>query len=231
MKSAPSTHSRSSRLKQLVSSGDRVALRAVGVILLLLAVATYFQVGQWQAQDQHRGEQIDALSRALTSEQDTLKDNGETPNAPPADQIIDDPSVVRGLPGEDGRDGRNGSPGPSGPPGPTGPTGPSGSPGSPGPSGSPGPTGEEGAPGTSGDTITGPQGPQGDRGEKGETGERGATGPAPSRWTFTYGGIEYTCTPVSEGSNEYACESGEAPQPAPEEPAPSAQKGLVILGR
>lgn len=215
MPSERSTHSRTSPRGRLVTKrphllrlADGALLRVVGAIFILVALATYFQVTQWRQDDATRGEQIDALSQALVSEQDALKGKGETPVAPPPEEIVANPQVVEGLPGSNGNDGKNGVDGQDGA------DGKDGSPGSPGPSG---PPGQEGTPGVNGDTVTGPPGPTGERGEKGDTGERGAQGPPPSGWVFTYNGVEYTCMPVSGGSTQYACQSAATPEATPSE--------------
>lgn len=227
MPSDRSIHSQSSHkmrpARPVVQFVDRAFLRVVGVIFVLVAIATWFQVKQWEDDSVTRGRQIDALAQALVSEQRNVKNNGDTPVAPPPSQIVKDPDFVIGKDGQNGASGINGQDGKDGRDGAPGSPGPSGSPGSPGPTG---PPGEEGSPGGDGATVVGPSGPQGERGEKGDTGDRGAQGPAPSRWTFTYGGVEYTCKPDSEGSTDYACE---AAPPAESSPSPSDTEPTLPL--
>ena len=120
------------------------------------------------------------------------------PRGPEGDRGGSGPS---GKPGDTGRDGRAGGDGDDGRSGPAGGDGP---PGDPGDDGSPGARGEPGQSGPRGE-----QGPAGERGERGPAGERGERGPAgspPSSWTFTHGGVTYTCTPTSSGSTAYSCE-------------------------
>jgi hypothetical protein len=125
------------------------------------------------------------------------------------------PRGPRGEKGEDGKDGRDA---PTITPSP-GPSGPAGEPGAD--STVPGPPGASGQPGAD-STVPGPAGPQGERGDSGVDGRDGVDGKdgrPPSSWTFTFGGQDYTCRPVAEGSTDYACESD---TPPPDEPGPQA---------
>jgi hypothetical protein len=85
---------------------SRILIAAAALLLAALTLV-------WTlVQDQRQGAQIDALHEALTVEQEGVEDRGETPIAPGADEIIDDPGLE--IPA--------GPPGPSGPPGPAGPS-------------------------------------------------------------------------------------------------------------
>jgi hypothetical protein len=216
--------------RPVVQLADRAFVRVVGVIFVLVAMATWYQVKQWQDESVTRGRQIDALAQALVSEQRNVTNNGDTPVAPPPSQIVKNPDVIIGKDGLNGANGINGRDGKDGVDGAPGSPGPSGSPGSPGPTG---PPGEEGSPGGDGATVVGPSGAQGERGEKGDTGDRGAQGPAPSGWTFTYGGVAYTCKPVTEGSDSYSCEAAPPAEsgtsPSDTTPAPPLSLQSVLL--
>ncbi|GAA2159443.1 hypothetical protein [Glycomyces lechevalierae] len=83
----------------------RVVVAVAGIVLAALALVwTGFQT-------ERQGAQIDALYEALTVEQQGVEDRGESPIAPPPEELIDDPDaeIPAGPPGP---------PGPSGPPGP-----------------------------------------------------------------------------------------------------------------
>lgn len=128
------------------------------VVFVLLSGLTIFQVWGLKQQlgvDHHR---VDSLYTALKQEQDAKIKEGQTPVAPPADEIAKNPSVV---------------PGPKGAPGDTGPQG---IPGLQGPMGIPGLQGEKGDKGDKGDTVVGPQGIQGIPGIQGPKGDAGANG-------------------------------------------------------
>jgi len=82
----------------------RVVIVAAAMLLAALMFAwTYLQ-------DERQAAQIDALTEALTVEQEGVEDRGETPIAPAPDELIEDPGLEIGPPG------------PSGPPGPPGPS-------------------------------------------------------------------------------------------------------------
>jgi hypothetical protein len=81
--------------------------------------------------------------------------------------------------------------------------------------------------------VTGPPGPSGPPGAPGKDGrdgtdgKDGANGKPPAGWTFTYNGVTYTCSPVSdfdESNPRYQCTSDQ-PQPNP-----SDTKGGGLLG-
>ena len=113
-----------------------------------------------------------ALAAALELQRRQVQELGQTPQAPPPEDITGEQPPLAGPPGppgEDGRDGFDGLPGAPGPAGSPGPVGPEGS------EGSPGTAGQAGAPGEPG--PAGPPGPQG------PPGEPGAAGPAcPEGW-------------------------------------------------
>lgn len=155
-------------------------------------------------------EQIAATERDNTVLADQVRQLGGIPAVTP-------------HPGPPGERGDVGPQGPQGPTGATGPPGPRGTDGKPGKDGLPGPTGPPGTQGLKGDTgakgeigdagPTGPPGERGPQGQQGEPGPRGEPGPPSSDWTFTHGGITYTCRPKEPGSTSFACTPEGAPAP------------------
>lgn len=163
-----------------------------------------------------------ALSTALTQEQNQVKAQGGQPSTPSAKQIIGDASTP-GATGQTGATGQSGQPGPKGDQGSSGftapcvtsatqcvgATGPKGDKGDPGTNGT---NGTNGAPGQ-----TGPSGPMGNpgvdgtngtNGSDGATGATGATGPAgtnPPNPTYKFpDGSAWTCSVEADGST-YDC--------------------------
>lgn len=170
-----------------------VATAALAVGLLYLAT----QIGLLR-------QESDALSIALTQQRGQAEASGQTPVAPPPEEIRRDPTIVKGPPGEQGAPGRSGEPGPAGSPG---------APGKPGAPGTPGPTGPAGAAG-----VPGKDGAAGEDGAPGPAGSPGATGPAgadgkdgepPASWTWTdHLGTKRTCTRDSgslDSAPTYTC--------------------------
>ena len=159
-----------------------VAVAALGVGFLWLST----QLGILR-------QESDALAVALTQQREQAQSNGQTPVAPPPEEIRKDPRIVRGAQGEPGEPGPAGFPGADGlngmpgKPGPAGSPGPAGADGVPGPAGPAGPAGADGKDGADG--APGPEGPAGPAGADGEDGE------PPAGWTWTDpAGIKHTCT-------------------------------------
>jgi hypothetical protein len=143
----------------------------MALILVLTVLIIVYLVGQQR--------QIDTLAAALSAEQDAARARGETPVAPPPDDLLDDPRF-RGAQGPQGRgvalveclagrwqitysDREVRDAGDC-----TGDRGPRGVAGSPGLAGSPGADGGQGDPGSAGEP--GPPGPSGPAGEDGTDG-------------------------------------------------------------
>lgn len=213
---------------------------AWSILTITVGLLAFFIAGVWAVSSEQNKEQasrIETLESATTSLSEALDKQREAAADHGAPVVVPDSKHIRenaedgakGDTGDTGEDGKPGAAGPSGPPGPSGSPGEDGrdgadgTEGSPGPGGSMGPTGpsgtsgQDGADGANGaDGAQGPPGPTGAQGEQGppgpqgEKGDTGATGPAPTKWTFKYLGVTYTCTPVSEGSTEYSCE-GDGP--------------------
>jgi hypothetical protein len=186
---------------------DRVQDRVRGINLRDVIAAAVALVGAvvvgWilHTTDVH-STQIGALSTALDRQRAQAEHSGQTPVAPPPDQILASPGIVNGAKGDTGPAGRglaaiwctstgrwqvsytdgvfNADAGPcTGPPGIPGVTGSPGAAGQPGPAGSPGatgPTGSAGQPGQAG--PAGPPGPTGDPGPSGPAGPPGTSGAA-----------------------------------------------------
>lgn len=228
------------------------AILTTAVGLLAFFIATVWVISSEQNRDQ--ADKIatletttSSLSQALDKQRDAAADHGAPVVVPDSKHIRQ--SVEKGDKGDTGDTGATGpagSPGPSGSPGQNGQNGENGkdgkdgAQGSPGPSGPPGPVGPSGAAGQDGvdgangtdgaQGPAGPAGPQGEpgpQGEKGEKGDPGEAGPPPSKWTFTYGGLTYTCTPNSPGSTEYTCTSNE-PEPVPTPEQNAAYQGQPV---
>lgn len=145
--------------------------QAIYFTILLIVVALSLGIGWLTAsigrQDWH--DQANTWQQQYLDLYDEFTQRvGETPSAPPPDQIADK-----------GPQGDPGDPGPAGPQGPQGDTGSPGAPGVPGQPGAEGPTGAPGAPGAPGATgQTGATGPAGKDGQVGPAGPPGETGPA-----------------------------------------------------
>jgi hypothetical protein len=174
-----------------------------------------------------RGVAVGTLAGDVRALRQQVKAHGGTPVAPDPARAVPSLSARAEVPVP--------IPGPAGPSGAPGQSGAPGSPGVPGVSGAPGRSGAPGAPGAPGPAgATGPAGPVGPQGEAGPTGPQGSTGKdgadghPPAGWTFTYGGVTYTCSPVSDfnpASPRYDCTSD---QPSPSPSAPSNPEAAVL---
>lgn len=212
MQSVESTPSQASRRSQRIAERQfwqSIEVRVIGGLIILLAFGSFIQGYQTREEGQQRQRQIDALSQALVSEQQNVKNNGEKPVAPPASSIVKNPQIVR----------INGEKGDPGPPGPSGA------------SGKPGKNGKNGRDGENGQSATlppydqlvgpsGPPGPAGAPGEPGKDGVDGKDGSPPTDWTFTIKNQDgstttYTCKPVADGSTTYECDPQESASPSP----------------
>lgn len=185
---------------------SRVTSRRSSDILFLVAVTVGLAGVVWivitlqsLSSDLHTANQArDALARQV-------QQLGAKPIAgPPGSRGEPGKSVV----GPKGDKGDPGKPAPTITPSP-GASGEPGQPGQPGRSGSdstvPGPAGPPGAD----STVPGPSGAPG---RDGRDGADGTDGKPPAGWTFTYSGVEYTCSPVSdfdESNPRYSCTSNE----------------------
>lgn len=204
--------------------------RAIGVYSAAVVAGALLGWLVWA--NQVRGDQIAALSSALTAQRSQAQRAGQTPVAPPAGQILASPGIVKGDTGATGPAGRGlaavwctssgrwqvsytdgalvSDAGPC--------TGP---PGIPGVAGSPGATGATGGPGPSGPQgvgATGPPGPPGAAGSpgvNGTDGSNGKDGKPPAGWTWTDpAGIRYQCDrdPASpDTAPSYTCRPSLAP--------------------
>lgn len=163
-------------MRRIHAARPRIPLRdwlaiAVAAMLGLGVLWLATQVGTLRTES-------DALSIALAQQREQAVATGQTPVAPPPEEIKRDPRIVKGPPGEPGRPGADGLPGR---PGRDGEDGMDGSPGPPGPSGPPGPA----------TAVTGPRGPQGEPGPSGpagppgKDGADGRDGEPPASWTWT----------------------------------------------
>lgn len=180
----------------------RVILPLAGALFVALPIAWLIY------SNQVRGQQIAALTSALTAQRQQAVQAGQSPVAPPPGQILANPTPPKGD---------RGDPGPAGPPGrglvsatcvggvwavtytdgtssrDAGPcTGPPGAAGTPGPRG---PDGGDGAAGTPGvDGQPGPGGSAGVDGSPGPAGSDGAPGHPPESWAWTDPlGVRYQC--------------------------------------
>lgn len=181
-----------------------------------------------------RGRAVVTLSGDVRILREQVKAAGGTPQAPDPSRAVDEldqrtrvPVPVAGPSGPQGEPGKPGAtPTPSpGPPGPTGPPGDDGD-----DSTVPGADGSPGVPGSD-STVPGPDGAPGRDGRDGtdgDDGQDGADGSPPAGWTFTYGGVTYTCSPVDpldKAAPRYTC-AAPAPDPQPSDsgtlPAPLA---------
>ena len=158
----------------------KLTLRDWSIILAgaLLAAGiawTSYRVGMLRSE-------AEALSVALTQQREQATNAGQTPVAPPAEDIRRDPTIVEGPPGQSGPGGPPGPEGDRGPSGLPGPTGPPGVDGADGDGGPPGTVGTDGAAGEPG--PAGPAGQDGADGDRGPAGEDGADGEPPASFTF-----------------------------------------------
>lgn len=173
-----------------------VEVRAVGIALLFMAAVTYIQGSHILDEGRKRQDQVEALTKALVSEQQNTVNNGETPVAPDPKQILASPEVVN-VKGEKGDKGDPGTPG------------------SPGASGKPGKDGTNGLNGIDGQnatpedpvTVTGAPGAAGEPGKDGKDGVNGKDGSPPTDITITIDGTTYVCTPVASGSTSFKCDA------------------------
>ncbi|MEU2992602.1 collagen-like protein [Streptomyces griseoincarnatus] len=162
-----------------------------------------------------RGEAVSTLAGDVRVLRAQVQASGATPKAPDPSAAVDDLDERTRVPVP--------VPGPRGPKGDPGRPGPTITP-SPGPQGPPGQDGDDstvpgpaGAPGAD-STVPGPSGPPGRDGRDGQAGEDGQP---PAGWTFTYGGVTYTCTPVDgfdPDAPRYRCDSPDEPAPGGESP-------------
>lgn len=178
-------------------AGLIVTVGAAALMLLLGAVLvlSYNQsAAQLQADRQARSSALarNALGQSVGVLRHQLQALGQVPAAPPA------ATTIAAVPG---RQGPPGPPGASGAPG-LGLLGPRGLPGPPGPVGSDG-VGIAGKDGTDG--LPGRNGADGkDGADSTVPGPAGPAGPAPGSFTFTTGGLAFTCTP-DPFSTHYTC--------------------------
>lgn len=181
------------------------AIVALLVLTLGVFVVYAFFAAAGSEERQTEIDQLEQQVQVLIDNDETLRnqleDAGETPTAPPPEDVIEDlPDPGDDPLGERGPRGFTGLQGPIGPIGPTGPAGPQGIPGDigeRGATGDRGPQGVQGEPGIQGEpgeSVVGPPGPigptgpagppgpegkqgvQGDPGPKGDQGEKGDTG-------------------------------------------------------
>lgn len=190
----------------------------LGTVVLMLGLFSFWQVMDLRANDELQDQKVTALAVALQAEQDNQKAQGDTPVAPPPDQIVDDPGIVKGeqgLPGKDGEDGQDGR---------DGAKGDKGDPGKPAPTITPtnGVDGKDGVDGTNGtDGTNGVDGKDGTNGTDGKDGADGQPGEPPYSWTVydKNGKATYTCTRVEEGWDrekpQYKCTPVEDDNPLP----------------
>lgn len=153
-------------------------LRTTVIGMFFLMLAGGFFVSKWMfdlsTRFEERGNVVDVLAQNLDATRKQLQENGITPSAPPAKEVVKE---IQGTPGEKGDDGPPGSDGPAGPSGPRGLKGEKGDPGEDGEDGTPGVAGETGPSGAPGvDGTDGPQGPVGPSGPPGEPGPKGPAG-------------------------------------------------------
>ncbi|MGA5486712.1 collagen-like protein [Streptomyces pseudogriseolus] len=168
-----------------------------------------------------RGDAVSTLAGDVRILRAQVQAAGATPKVPDPSQAVDDlderTRVPVPVPGPRGPQGAPGDPGPTITPSP----GPRGQPGRDGADSTvPGPAGSPGAPGAD-STVPGPSGPPGPPGRDGRDGISGTDGRPPAGWTFTYGGVTYTCTPVDEfdpAAPRYRCTAPEAPAPGSDTP-------------
>lgn len=174
--------------------------------------------------DHYRGQAVEDLSSALDTSRDQVAYCADNPEARSTDactrSVVPAASdIIESLPGPVGPVGPQGDVGLMGPQGPRGATGAQGAQGPQGPRGKTGATGasttgmdgSQGPPGPQGEAgPVGAQGPQGQTGPQGQQGPAGPQGPqgpqgeSPNSITFTYLGVEYTCTDPDQDGN-YQC--------------------------
>lgn len=191
----------------------------VGTMILVLSLLSFWQILDLRAADRRQSASVSALASALEAEQNNQKAKGQQPVAPPPDQIIDDPSIVKGEPGEPGTPGKDGVDGKDGKPGEKGDPG---TPGKPGSVGSPGPAGPPGVDGKDG--VDGTNGQDGKDGTNGQDGTNGTNGEPPYGWTSydKNGKVMYECSRVTDGWDptqpQYQCRQ------------PDNQEDPIIIG-
>jgi len=228
----------------------------VAAFVLMIAGGFYvsYLLFSLSARTEEQARVVESLAENLDTSRKQLQNNGITPSAPPAKDVV---KQVEGQPGAKGDPGNEGPPGPTGPSGPSGPRGPKGDTGEQGktgqegtpgvagevgPSGAPGVNGADGTDGTNGADgtngvdgavgpqgpagPTGPQGPPGPQGEVGPQGEAGATGTLPGTMKINHAtGTSETCT-LRDG-NTYDCV---ADTPAPPTTPPTTLKKTRTSG-
>lgn len=197
------SHSQRRPVTLRVTRRDAWAALAFVLLGASLTIAQWLHARELDDEIKTRYQQVNALSSGLAEANRRLSSAGVSP--------VPTPSPIPGQPGANGQDGTPGSPGPTGAPGFPGIPGSPGSPGSPGATGTPGSGGSPGRQGGDGPAgpvgPTGPVGPQGPAGADGRDGTNGAAGSPPAGWTFTAGGITYTCVPTGDaGAASYTCD-------------------------
>lgn len=198
-----------------------VLVALVGAVLILWARFGQYEAeaDQLSAEADRRGTAVSTLAGDVRRLRTQIEEDGKTPVAPDPSKAVKNlpqrAQVPVPIPGPRGPVGPSGAPGSAGDAGKQGERGADGEPGEPGPSGPPGPQGDPGGKGDKGDP-----GSQGPRGDTGPTGPQGPAGPPPSSWTFTYGGVTYTCRQNGSGTT-YTCDPS-----GPAEP-PAADRGLL----
>ncbi len=193
-----------------------VALSGAVVLIWARIDAETQRADTLAAEADRRGEAVSTLAGDVRILRAQVQASGATPRVPDPSAAVDDlderTRVPVPVPGPLGPKGDPGDPGPTITPSP----GPQGPPGQDGDDSTvPGPAGPPGAPGAD-STVPGPSGPPG---RDGRDGASGPPGQPPAGWTFTHGGITYTCTPVDgfdPDAPRYRCD-------APDEPAPGSE--------
>lgn len=190
-----------------------IPVRTTVVVIMLAMLGTIlftvFTYAHFYGRLNDSNDAVSSLATAYEEVRQEAIDAGR-PDPGAIDEVVDEEDR-RGLPGLDGEVGPRGPQGRSGDDGETGPAGPAGADGEDGTDGEQGPAGpqgEQGDTGTGGTSGTsgepGPQGDQGPVGPQGPEGPTGSQGPAVESFTFTFLGIDYSCTdPEVDGS--YAC--------------------------
>lgn len=197
-----------------------VALSGAVVLIWARIDAETQRADNLAAEADRRGDAVSTLAGDVRILRAQVQASGATPKVPDPSAAVDDldertrvPVPVPGRRGPSGPPGRDGAdsdvPGPTGSPGQPGAdstvAGPSGVPGEPGRDGSDGQPGKDGA--------------------DGQPGKDGAPGRPPAGWTWDYGGVTYTCTPVDgfdPDAPRYRCDAPDEPAPGSEPPNPLA---------